>query len=414
MELRMSQKERERIKALELVKGGLIGQEQAAEILGVTARHVRRLSKRYQAEGDAGLVHKARGRASNRRIAEKDKLRALESLRGVYRGFGPTLASEKLAEREGIKASRETVRRWMIQAALAGPGREKRPHRRRRARRECFGELVQMDTSEHDWLEGRGPHLSLVTMIDDATGRKMARFFPSDTSAANRGMIKRWIEAHGRPVALYTDHAAHFRRSQAEGEKDAPTQIERALEELGIRLIVAHSPQAKGRVERSHGTDQDRLVKELRLEGISTMEAANEFLERRYLPKINAKFAVRPQKEIDVHRDAQGMDLAAILSHQERRSVARDWTIQFEGKAWQLEGEAIKGMGALAKVAVEWRLDGTTRVRWGDRYVSYRLAPAAQRDGPKFDDDEEGREILARRQGGGGSSGLRPSSPPPP
>jgi len=414
MELRMSMKERDRIKALEMVRSGMIGQEQAGEMLGVSARHVRRLMRRYESEGDAGLVHKGRGRSSNRRIARETRERVLEKLRGEYLGFGPTLAAEKLAERDGITVSRETVRGWMIGAGLAGPGREKRPHRRRRPRRPCFGELVQMDTSEHDWLEGRGERLSLVTMIDDATGRKLARFFPSDSGAANREMIRLWIEAHGRPVALYTDHAAHFRRVAAAGENAGPTQIERALGELNIRLIVAHSPQAKGRVERSHGTDQDRLVKELRLEGARTREKANEFLERRYLPKINARFAVRPQDQADAHRGAEGLDLAAILSHQETRSVARDWTIQFEGKPWQLEGEAVRGMEPLARVTVEWRLDGTTRVRWGDRYLGYRLAPPSRRDRPGFDEDEEGREILARCQGGGGSSGLRPSSPPPP
>lgn len=414
MELRMSMKERDRIRVLEQVKAGLIDQIQAGEILGICARQVRRVLKRYEACGDAGLMHKGRGVASNRRTPVETKRKALELLGGIYKGFGATLAAEKLEERDGIGVSRETVRGWIAELGLSGPGRKKRPHRRRRSRRECFGELVQMDTSEHDWLEGRGAPMSLVTMIDDATGRKLARFFPSDTGAANREMIKAWIEAHGRPVALYTDHAGHFRQVEIAGEKAAPTQIERALGEMNIRLIVARSPEAKGRVERSHRTDQDRLIKELRLAGISTLETANEFLAKRYLPKINAKFAVKAGREADAHRAAEGFDLAAILSHQEPRSLARDWTIQFDGKPWQLEGDAVKGLLPRAKVTVEWRLDGTTRVRWGDRYLTYRLAPMAQRPWPQFGVDEEGEEILTRIQGGGGSAGLRPSSPPPP
>lgn len=395
MELRMSQKERDRIKVLEQLKVGLMGQRQAAELLKVSERQVRRLAGRYAAEGDAGLVHRGRGKPSNRKIAAETKERALEELGGELAGFGPTLASEMLAERHGIEASRETVRGWIAQAGTGGAGRKKRPHRKRRERRPCFGELVQMDSSEHDWLEGRGPRMTLVTTIDDATGFKRARFHPSDTGQANREEIKAWIEAHGRPMALYTDRATHFHPTEIAGVETNPTQIGRALEELGIELIAARSPQAKGRVERSHGIDQERLIKEMRLERIATIEAANAFLAEKYLPKVNGKFAVRPREAVDAHRGTEGMNLEAILSEQEPRTVASDWTISVDGRHWQIEEEATKGMPPRAKVTIERRLDGTTRVRWGDRYLSYRLLPPRPpRPWSRFDDDEEGEEIL--------------------
>lgn len=415
----MSQKERDRLKVVVQVEAGHIGQTEAGEMLGVTVRQVRRLVAEYRREGDAALVHKHRGRASNRRIREETKARAQELLRGKYADFGPLLASEQLEEREGIKVSRETVRTWMKELKLWGGRRKGRPHRRRRERRACFGALVQMDTSEHDWLEGRGPSLVLITMIDDATGWKLQRFAPSDTSAANMAMIKLWIGRYGRFMELYTDHAGHFRRMRAVGEKEGHTQIERALETLGIRLIVAHSPQAKGRVERSHGTDQDRLIKLMRLEGIGTLEEANEFLEKEYLPRVNAKFSVAAREALDLHRGAEGYDLGAILSHQEERTVALDWTIQVDGRSWQLEAETARDVPARSRVVVERRLDGTMRIRWGERYLSYRLAanvphPAMHEDADE--DEENGGMRPAKKvtpKGVGGRRGYAPPSPHP-
>src|SRR5688572_7259432 len=309
MELRMSRKERERLKVLEQLKQGQISQVQAAQWLGLSTRQVRRLERRYALQGDGGLMHRARGKPSNRRIAPEQEVAARQLLATVYHDFGPTLASEQLARRDGIRLSRETVRGWMRQLGLWSARRKSRPHRRRRARRACFGELVQLDTSHHNWLEGRGPQLVLLTMIDDATGSKLSRFAPGDTALANMELLQHWIERYGRPLALYTDWASHFRQTPCAGEQAGPTQIERALGELEIRLICAHSPQAKGRVERSHGIDQDRLIKELRLAGICTLEAANGFLEQAYLPRMNARFAVQPTDAADAHRPAAGFYL---------------------------------------------------------------------------------------------------------
>lgn len=373
MELRMSGKERDRLRVMNQLQVGQIGQQQAAEQLALSTRQVRRLLRRYEVQGDAGLVHGARGRVSNRQIAAEVRRRAQGLLQTKYRDFGPTLASEHLASDEGIVASRETVRKWMQECHLWGNQRRKRPHRARRPRRACFGELVQMDTSDHCWLEGRGEPCVLITLIDDATGMKFMRFFPGDTTAANMEMIKSWVEAFGRPVALYTDWASHFKQTPRRGQTQRlkPTQIERALSQLDIILIAAHSPQAKGRVERSHGTDQDRLVKELRLAGIDSLAKANRFLEKTYLPQINARFAKPPANALDAHRPLAGEDLQAIFSIQEKRRVMNDCTVQIDGIAWQIErGEVL---GALPKVTltVERRLDGTMRLRQGDRYLAY-------------------------------------------
>jgi len=386
MELRMSRKERDRLKVIEQLSNGLIGQQQAAAWLSLSARQVRRSLRRYQSQGDHGLVHRGRGKASNRRIDEETVARAQELLRSRYRDFGPTLAAEHLADDDGIVLSRETVRGWMIQLGLWGGQRQKRPHRHRRPRRACFGELVQMDTSLHDWLEGRGPALVLITMIDDATGRKLARFFESDSTVTNMELIGLWIARHGRPVALYTDWASHFKQIGLAGAKASRTQIERALGELDIRLIAAHSPQAKGRVERSHGTDQDRLVKEMRLLGIATLAAANRFLEEIYLPRMEAKFAVAPASAVDAHRSAAGFDLEAILSVQEERRVANDYTVRVDGVAWQIERGEIAGGLRQSKVLVERRRDGTMRLRRGDRYLKYHRAQLVCKIKPDIDE----------------------------
>ena len=393
----MSRKERDRIRVMDQLQKGAIDQGHAAERLELSTRQVRRLQRRYERQGDTGLVHRGRGKPSNREIAPRVCQRARAVLESKYRDFGPTLASEYLAREEGIEASRETVRQWMLACHLWGNQRRKRPHRSRRPRRACFGELVQMDTSEHDWLEGRGEHCVLITMIDDATSMKFMRFFSSDTTAANMAMIKSWIEAFGRPVALYTDWASHFKQTPKRGQKQRlkPTQIERALAELDVRLIAAHSPQAKGRVERSHGTDQDRLVKGLRLAGIHTLAKANRFLEKTYLPQINERFAKAPANALDAHRPLAGEDLEALFSIQETRRVMNDYTVQIDGVAWQIKRGEIQGGLSATSVIVERRLDGTMHLRQGHRYLAYHRAKThcakkeQKRTGPKSIDGVE-------------------------
>jgi transposase len=311
MLLAMSLNERDRIRVLEQRQGGQLSQAQAAAQLGVCARQVRRIEARYRSEGDAGLVHQGRGRASNRRVSEPLRERAVACLlQADWRDFGPTFAAEKLAELEGIVVGRETVRRWMIEAGLWRPRARAVTHRSWRQRRECRGELVQMDSSIHDWFEGRGEAAVLIQMVDDATGTKFARFSTTDSTAMNMTMFRDYIQRYGRPRALYTDKASHFvttRSASVEEEledRQAETQIARALRELGIEQILAHSPQAKGRIERAFETDQDRLVRDLRLNRISTLEEANTHLERVICPSTTpASRSSRPARQPD-HRGA--------------------------------------------------------------------------------------------------------------
>ncbi len=403
MELRMSRKERDRLKVIEQVEQGLMSQLKAAEALRLSVRQVRRIQGRYRRDGDRGLVHRSRGRPSARRIDEAVRRRALEWIESRYRDFGPTLAGECLAEEQGIEVSRETVRRWMMEAGLWHGSRKKRPHRRRRARRPCRGELVQMDTSIHDWFEGRGEKAVLIAMIDDATNHTMERFFAADTTATNMTMIRDYVARQGRPMALYTDWASHFKHTSHRRERrmfgSKLTQIERALNELDIELIAAHSPQAKGRVERRFGVDQDRLVKALRLNNVSTIEAANRFLDNEYLPRMNTRFTSAPAHRADAHRSARGLDLDAIFSVQETRRVANDCTVQFKGQVYQIETHEIADGLAGSQVTVQQRLDGTLCLRWRDRYLAYRKLDAA-----RSPDD---------RRAGDRSVGLRPPSRSP-
>jgi len=291
MDLRMSSKERDRLRVVGQGVSGELRLGEGARLVGLSDRQFRRVVGRFGREGDAGLLHRLRGRASNRRIGEEERARAVEQLRGAYKGFGPTLASEKLGVRDGIIVSRETVRNWQIEEGLRPVRRRGVTHRRWRPRRSCLGELVQMDTSEHDWLEGRGEECVLIGMIDDATSWVLLRFFGSDTTESNMLMLHGWLSRYGRPHGLYVDGASHFQVNRASSvEEDlaglgAETQIGRALRELSIEHIAAHSPQAKGRVERLFGTCQDRVVKELRLGGIQTVSDANEYLEREFMPQ---------------------------------------------------------------------------------------------------------------------------------
>jgi hypothetical protein len=302
----------------------------------------------------------------------------------VYRGFGPTLAAEYLQQRHQITVSKETVRQWMTKARLWKAGRrrlvEVHPWRQRRSR---WGELVQWDTSVHDWLEGRGEQIYLISMIDDATSRLFARFVRHDSSAENMRMLWAYVERFGRPLAFYTDKAGMFqvavktkRQEQREGRdrpEMPPTQIARALRELGIVWIPAHSPQAKGRVERQFLTAQDRLVKGMRVAGVRTIEEANAYLEKEYLPWWNQTLAVEPADAADAHRPVgQESDLAAILSHVEQRQVTNDYTLRYRGKVFQIDRQDIRVGMRKAMVRVEERLDGTIAMRFQDTYVRLR------------------------------------------
>jgi len=380
----MTQQDRDRLVALKKAKKGLITQRQAAEEIGQSERHVRRLLNRLKGKGDGALVHALRGRRSNRRLDEKIKQKALEILgREVYRGFGPTLAAEYLAKQHDIHAGRETVRTWMIEGKLWRPSRQRiEKIHQWRPRRSRVGEMVQWDTSEHAWLEDRGPKLYLISMIDDASSRLHARFVLHDSTAENMRLLWSYLERHGRPVSYYTDKAGLFVTAPktvryatevARDERDPlpPTQIGRALRELDIVWIGAHSPQAKGRVERSFQTAQDRLVKGLRVAGARTLEQANAYLETDFIAWWNNTIAVVPASSDDAHRPlGKEHSLAGSLSYVESRQVSDGYTIQVDSQTYQIARSDIRAGLRGADVRVEVRLDASMAVRFGQRYVT--------------------------------------------
>ena len=379
----MTQRERDRLVVLKKLKKKLIRQSQAAEELGITIRHVKRLVRRLREEGDKIVIHGLRGRASRRKrsVAEREEIVRILS-HEVYRGFGPTLASEYLAKKHNIRIGRETLRQIMRAAGLwrARTQSVEQVHQWRQ-RRSCRGTLVQWDTSEHAWLEDRGEKFYLIHMIDDATSELTARFVRHDSTEENMGLLWTYLERHGRPAAFYTDKASLFRtapkiqRDQKELPRDEreplpPTQIGRALRELGIVWIAAHSPQAKGRVERSFGTAQDRLVKGLRVAGAKTLEEANRYLDEEFLPWWNQHLKVAPANATDGHRRLEtDHDLAASLSIVETRQVASDYTIRLNGKMYRIAREQIRPGLRHTNVRVESRRDGTVTVRFGAHYL---------------------------------------------
>lgn len=374
----LSRKDRDRLKVLHAVKQKDLTQREAGQQLGLSERWIRELLARIGKEGDGGVVHRLRGRVSNRKIAEKERQRAIKAIQARYRDFGPTLAAEYLGEKHGIAVSKETLRHWLIEAGLwKAQKRHVEEVHVWRARRSCWGAMVQWDTSEHDWLEGRGPRLYLVAMIDDATSRVRARFVEHDSTEENLRLLGDYLRGWGRPVEFYTDKGGLFcvnqgRREEAEAAvEEARTQIGRALKELGIGWIAAHSPQAKGRIERFFGTAQDRLVKGLRLAQATTLSAANDYLEREYLPLWNQRFTVEPKNPADAHRPLlPEHDLAAILSHVEERRVANDYTLRYAGQLYQIGRADIRPGLRGGVVRVEKRLDGSIGVRFRDRYLS--------------------------------------------
>ena len=330
----MSRKERRRLEAFSRVKVGGMTLVEASELLGLSYRQTKRAWARYQSEGDAGLMHRLRGRAPNRRSPEETKQRSLALYRQQYADYGTTLAAECLEKEDGVKVSVTTLRRWLLQAGLLEPRRKRRQHRRRRTRREHLGELVQMDGSFHDWFEGRRGWATLMVMIDDATGMVTARFYEKESWASSSDSFQRYARRHGVPRGLYVDQHGIYRPDGEPTDADLldncprETQFGRAMRELDVELILARSPQAKGRVERMNGTLQDRLVKALRRAKISDLESANRFLDEAFLAEFNARFAVAAAGAEDWHRPLlAATDLSRIVSIQESRVVAKDWNV---------------------------------------------------------------------------------------
>lgn len=375
----MNQADRDRLVALKKAKDRKVTQRQAAEELKISERQVRRLLARLRKEGDKAVLHGLLGR-SNRRIDEEQREKVVEILKqDVYKGFGPTLASEYLAKKHEIQVSKETVRKWMKGAGLWRTRKQRLTEIHQwRERRERFGELVQWDTSTHDWLEGRGETIYLIKMIDDATSRLFARFVRSDSTTENMAVLEAYLLRFGRPLEFYTDKASHFvttpkKNHPVRDQPLPPTQIGRGLQELGIGWIAAHSPQAKGRVERSFQTAQDRLVKGLRVAGARTLEDANQYLESEYLPEWETKFTVVAACADDAHRPlGKPHDLAAILSEVEQRVITNDYTFRHNNKVLQILPGDIKVRMRGSLLRVETRRNGEVAARFEDRYVQLK------------------------------------------
>jgi transposase len=380
----LSQGERDRLRVLHEIRQKQVTQIEAAKRLKISDRHIRRLLVKLRKRGDRALLHGLRGRPSNRRLAARFEQQILRRVRQRYADFGPTLAAEHLA-REGLLVSRETLRKWMVKASLWRPRTQRlKTVHVWRERRASFGELVMQDSSPFRWLEERGPACQLIAVIDDATSRFYARFTEHDTTEENLRTFGEWLRRYGRPLAHYTDKNSIFRTSaptplgeQLRGEK-ARSHFGRALGELGIEWIAAHSPQAKGRIERLFATLQDRLVKEMRLAGIDNLAAANHFLEMRFLPAWEKRFTVAPRNPRNAHRrlDAQ-QRLEEILSVRVGRQVADDHTVSWDGNRWGVPREEVCAGLRGAQVEIERRLDGSHWLRFRGRYLRLRHCPAA-------------------------------------
>jgi hypothetical protein len=337
----MSKKERDWFRVLERVKKKEITLRQAAQIMDGSYRQCLRKYKRYRQEGAKGLVHRGRGQVSNRAKDGDERKGIIDRYQERYEDFGPTLAAEKLAK-EGHEVDHETLRRWLIKEKLWKKRRKRSPHRSWRERRAHFGELVQMDGSPHKWFEERAEICCLMNMVDDATGKTLGLLDEQETTAGAMTLLWQWIDKYGIPAALYTDRKNVYvpdEKTAAKAElsgQEALTQFGRACKSLGIRIIQAHSPQAKGRVERSNGTYQDRLVKELRLEQISNIGSANKLLAESFVDNLNRKFAVAPREKADFHRSAKGRDLESVFCKEEERALTDDWIVRYGNSYYQM------------------------------------------------------------------------------
>jgi hypothetical protein len=373
--LTMSQREIERLSIIEQVSKKHIKQSKGGELLKVSTRQIRRMVRAYRDAGAQGLISKHRDHASNRRHDEEIKAMAMDLVHQHYSDFGPTLAAEKLEERHGIAVNKETVRQWMMSAGLWQAKRAKKAKvHQSRERRSCIGELIQLDGSHHDWFEGRAEKCCLLVLIDDATSQLVGlRFEAGETTAGYFRVIREYIERCGRPLAFYSDKDSVFRVNHPEGLADGQTQFERAMGELGIELICANSPQAKGRVERANGTLQDRLIKEMRLREISTMEAANAFMPA-FMAEHNRRFAVVARSEVNAHRQElpsmTALDL--IFSFQHTRTLSKNLELSYENVIYQVKVDNIGYGLRKANVTVCKDMAGAITLLYKGRKLDYQ------------------------------------------
>jgi len=377
----MSNGELERVEVMGRVASGDVKLSDAAVMLELSYRQTKRLWRRYRQVGRKGLKHGNAGRPSNRSKPMKLRRRVLNLIKKKYSGsegerFGPTLAAEHLAEEDSIGVDHETLRRWMLAERLWSRQRKRKKHCQRRERKAHFGELVQLDGSFHDWLEGRGPRGCVMNMVDDATSETQARLGKEETIWAAAGVVRAWIEKYGVPRALYTDWKNVYKRKATPAEQlrgEVPvTQFGRMCQKLGIRIIAASSPQAKGRVERNHGTHQDRLIKKLRRKKIASYEAANEYLQKTYLPEHNRRFAQPAAKPEDYHgRKPTARELREIFRFETERTISNDWVIRHEGRSLQLRpGQRRYGPTQSKALVCEWE-DGAIEVYYRGERVAF-------------------------------------------
>lgn len=369
----MSQKELKRLYVIHKVVEGTLTQARAAEIISISERQIRRLIRRIGAEGDKGIQHRSRGKESNRRAPEKLVERVRRLYQEKYQGFGPTLTAEKLLELEGIELSKETVRTWLMGSGQWQKGRKVRTYRQWRERKSCFGEMLQLDGSHHDWFEGRSAKCVLMAYIDDATSKVYGRFYEYEGTIPAMDSFKRYIRKYGIPMSIYMDKHTTYKSTaepSIEDEINGTTPLSefgRALTELQVEIIHAHSPQAKGRIERLFKTLQDRLVKEMTLRSISTIDEANKYLDA-YLLVHNRRFEVKAKAQENLHREIpMGLNLDKVLCIRTVRTLRKDFTISYKSKLYQMEN------GVRSKeVTVEERVNGSMFITLNDVRLPFR------------------------------------------
>ncbi len=393
----MSQKEVNRLYVIRQAIDKAMSQIQAAAMLGLTTRQVRRIARSVRSEGDAGICHKSRGKRSHNRIADKIKDKAVMLCRDTYKEFGPTQASEKLLTLHKIKVSDETLRGWFQEEHIPYKGRKKRPHRKWRERKAHRGEMIQMDGSHHDWFEGRGPWCVLMGYVDDATGIVYARFYEYEGTLPAMDGLKRYIRLYGLPQSVYLDRHSTYKSMAKQSVEEQLNDVqpmshfEKSLAELGVKVIHAYSPQAKGRIERLFGTFQDRVVKEMRLARVTNIAEGNAFLDG-YLPEFNRKYAKEAAQRADFHRPiANKRSLDTILSIKTDRALRNDFTVAHNKKLYQ-----IKSNIRAKTVTIEERTDGSMRLFHNGQQLKYQeivVRPLrAEQSAPKL------RPITARKQ----------------
>jgi hypothetical protein len=375
--LTMSTKERQRLQMIGLLKQGKITVAKAAAALGMGERQMYRVLLRYHQQGDRGLLHQSRGKASNRGYPRTVRVEAVRLYQKAYPDYGPTLFAEMLAQHHDLVIDSDTLRRWLKDAALWTGMRAARKHRQRRERREAIGALVQFDGSTHEWFEDRGRGCCLLVAIDDASGRVFMRFATSENGQEVLAMLKQYVQRFGIPREFYVDFGSVYY-----AKRHRLTDVARALSSLGVGIIYARSPQAKGRVERSNRTHQDRLIKALRRHQISTIEEANTYLDTTYLAEHNCHFA-RQDHLSDVHRSAEGLELDNIFCFESRRCVNHDYTITVDARIIQLIPASVPLPPPRQKVTVRRWLDGSLHIFWHDHELAFRALRARPAPRPR-------------------------------